>query len=424
MAGMSELLDRPARDRSSDVTAADLLPLLTAAVRAVLLVLVPLLVAAVVGWIAAVRSTSSMAAVVRVGADVWLLGHGSPLAIVGTTPISVAPLGITLLAVLAGRRAVRAWVRDQLDSERGVPFWRAVATFAGTYGVLALLVAAVTRSSVAAASPLAALGGGLVVGALGAVAGAWAHRTPLPARVPPWAAAALRPAATATAALVGLGSLALAAALVVRHDDVLLLHHALEPGLLGGVLLTAGQALLLPTLAVWAVAWISGAGFAVGVGTSVAPGGTVLATLPTVPVLGALPAPGATPTLAWAVVALPVLVGAGVALLEARRGAWPGGLLARCASVLATAVLGGLFVLVLAAAASGAAGAGRMSDLGPAPLTTALAVAGELAVGGLLAVLVARGVARLRGQTIDVRLPEGTAGRSFLGRGPAPRDED
>ncbi|NAZ84001.1 hypothetical protein GTR02_19520, partial [Kineococcus sp. R8] len=165
---MSELLDRPARSGRSDVTAADLLPLLTAAVRAVLLVLVPLLVAAVVGWIAAVRSTSSMASVVRVGADLWLLGHGSPLAVVGTTPVSVVPLGLTLLSVLAARRAVRAWVRDQLDHERSVPFWRALATFAGAYGVLALLVALVSRSSVAAASPLAALTGGLLVGGLGA----------------------------------------------------------------------------------------------------------------------------------------------------------------------------------------------------------------------------------------------------------------
>ncbi|NIZ91964.1 cell division protein PerM [Kineococcus rubinsiae] len=411
---MSELLDRPSRDRS-DVTAADLLPLLTAAVRAVLLVLVPLLVAAVVGWIAAVRSTSSMAAVVRVGADVWLLGQGSPLAVVGTTPVSVVPLGVTVLSVLAGRRAVRFWVRDQRENERGVPFWRGVGTFAGAYGVLALLVALLSRSSVAAPSPLAALAGGAVVGGLGAAAGAWAHRGGLPAALPPWVAAALRPAVSATAVLVALGSLAVLAALAVHHDDVLLLHRALEPGLLGGVLLTAGQALLLPTLAVWALAWISGAGFAVGVGTSVAPGGTSLATLPTIPVLGALPTPGVNPVAALAVVLLPVLVGAGVTLLETRRTPRTDGLLHRCGTAVLTAAGAGVLVLLLAAAASGAAGSGRMADLGPAPVLTALAVAGEVAAGGLLAVLIARGVRRLRGQTVDVRLPPGAAGRSFLG---------
>ncbi|NAZ84475.1 hypothetical protein GTR02_21980, partial [Kineococcus sp. R8] len=211
----------------------------------------------------------------------------------------------------------------------------------------------------------------------------------LPSGLPGWVASALRPAVSAVVVLLALGGLAVAAALVVHRDEVLLLHRALQPGVVGGALLTAGQALLLPTLAVWGLAWTSGAGFAVGVGTSVAPGGTVLQTLPTVPVLGALPQPGATPAGAWAVVLLPVLVGAGVTLLEGRRTGGGHGLLRRCGTAVVTAALAGGGVLLLAAAAGGAAGGGRMADLGPAALTTAAAVAGELAAGGLLAVLLA-----------------------------------
>ncbi|MCI2238713.1 DUF6350 family protein [Kineococcus sp. TRM81007] len=404
---MSTLVDRPAGTPPPPTSPADLLPLLTAAVRAVLTLLLPVAVLTLVAWLGAVRSTSSLAAVVRVGADVWLLGHGAPVAVVGGA-LSVAPLGVTLLAVASAARAVRMWVRDQADAERDVPFWPGAAVFAGGYGVLALLLALVTRSGVAAAGPLHALLGGLAVGAVGFAVGARAHRPALPARVPAVVAAALRPALACTAALLALGSLVVAVALVHGRADVLLLHRSLEPGWLGGTLLTLAQLLLLPTLAVWALAWVAGPGFAVGTATSVAPGGTTLETLPAVPVLGALPPPGATPAATWLVVVLPVLAGAAAALLlrRPRTGAGPG---RRLAVAGATGALTGLAVAVLAALASGALGRDRMSELGPDPLLTGLAVAGEVAAGGALAVLLQRAWTARRGTRVPADLPAGLA---------------
>ncbi|WP_337060212.1 cell division protein PerM [Kineococcus sp. G2] len=402
---MSTLVDRPAGTPPPPATPADLLPLLTAAVRAVLTLLLPIAVLTLVAWLGAVRSTSSLAAVVRVGADVWLLGHGAPVAVVGGA-LAVAPLGVTLLAVASAVRAVRTWVRDQADAERGVPFWPGAAVFAGGYGVLALLLALVTRSGVAAAGPLHALLGGLAVGAVGFAVAARAHRPAPPARVPAVVAAALRPALACTAALLALGSLVLAVALVHGRADVLLLHRSLEPGWLGGALLTLAQLLLLPTLAVWALAWVAGPGFAVGTATSVAPGGTTLATLPAVPVLGALPPPGATPVAAWLVVALPVLTGAGAALLHRHRAAAPSH---RLAVAGATGALTGLAVAVLAALASGPLGRDRMSELGPDPLLTGLAVAVEVAAGGALAVLLHRAWTSWRGTRVPADLPAGAS---------------
>lgn len=394
-----------AKGRRSATTPADLLPLLTAAVRAALTLLVPIVVLTLVGWLAAVRSTSSLAAVVRVGVDVWLLGHGDPVDVVGGT-VSVGLLGVTVLAVLSGIRAVRMWVRDQVASERGVPFLRGAAVFAGAYGVIALLVALVSRSGVSAAAPLQALGGGVVVGAVSAVVAMWAHRPALPAQVPAWVTAGLRPGLVAGVGLLAAGAVLVGVALVHGRADVLLLHGALNPGLLGGLLLTLAQALLLPTFAVWGAAWIAGPGFAVGTGTAVAPGGTVLATLPTIPVLGALPAEGPTPTIAWAVVLVPLLFGAVTALVEARGTGWPSGVLRRCLSTVVAGAVAGVVVGVLAAASAGSAGPGRMSDLGPNALLVALVVAGEVAAGGLLAVLVSRAVVALRGRATVVRLPD------------------
>ncbi|WP_432509130.1 cell division protein PerM [Kineococcus auxinigenes] len=421
---MSTLVDRPAgTPKPPRATPADLLPLLTAAVRAVLTLLLPVAVLTLVAWLGAVRSTSSLAAVVRVGADVWLLGHGAPVAVVGGT-LAVAPLGVTLLAVASAVRVVRLWLRDQSAAERDVPFWSGAAVFAGGYGVLALLVALATRSGVTAAGPLHALLGGFVVGAAGFAVAARAHRPPLPARVPPALAAALRPAAACAAALLALGALTVAVALVHGRADVLLLHRSLQPGWLGGLLLLLAQALLLPTLAVWAVAWTAGPGFAVGTATSVAPGGTTLATLPALPVLGGLPPQGPTPTATWLVVVLPVLVGAGAAVLRRARAGEPTGLAHRLAVAALTGVLAGAALAVLAAAASGPLGAGRMSEIGPSALLTGLAVAGEVASGGALAVLLQRAVQARRGTRLAVDLPAGSPAPAggLLGRARRGRD--
>ncbi|ABS05460.1 DUF6350 family protein [Kineococcus radiotolerans] len=402
--------------RPAGPTAADLLPLLTASLRAVLTLLVPIVAVCVVGWMASVRSTSSLAAVARVGADLWLLGHGSAVAVVGGT-VGIAPLGITALAAASAHRAVRMWLRDQAEAGRDVPFWRGLGVFTAGYGVLALLLALVSRSGVGAASPPASLLGGCLVAGIG---GAWAlraHRPPLPVAVPGVVTTALRPALSAVAGLLAVGALLVTAALVHGRAEVLALHEALDPGLVGGALLTLAQVLLLPTLAVWGLAWATGVGFAVGTGTSVAPGATTLDTLPTLPVLGALPTLGPTPVLAWAAVVLPVLLGAAAWTLHARRTRPAGGVLRRCAAALVTGALSGLLVAALAAFAGGPAGHGRMSDLGPHALLTGAAAGGEVAAGALLAVLLGRAWRAWRGTTLVVTLPDSGDGppRKLLG---------
>jgi hypothetical protein len=228
--------------------------------------------------------------------------------------------------------------------------------------------------------------------------------------VPDVLAAALRPAVSACAGLVAIGAVLVAAALVHGRADVLALHGALDPGVVGGLLLTLAQALLLPTFAVWGASWATGVGFAVGTGTSVAPGGTTLDTLPTVPVLGALPTPGVTPAWAWVVVVLPVLVGAGAWALQARRGRPPQGLAGRCAAALSTGLGAGVLVTCLAFFAGGAVGHGRMSDLGPDALVTGTAAGGEVAAGALVAVLLGRAWRAWRGTKLVVTLPDAGGG--------------
>jgi hypothetical protein len=125
-------------------------------------------------------------------------------------------------------------------------------------------------------------------------------------------------------ALVGSGAAIVGVALLWhhrRHVDVI---SALAPGGVGGVLLTVLGILLLPNAAVWAVAYALGPGFAVGTGTSVAPGEVVLGPLPAVPLLTALPGNGQGSPVGYGVLVIPVLAGVLIGVIVERRLTAPG----------------------------------------------------------------------------------------------------
>ncbi|WP_345712116.1 cell division protein PerM, partial [Kineococcus glutinatus] len=257
-------------DAAVPVTAADLLPLLPAAARAALSSLALLVLGVVLTWTAASRTSVPLSSALRVAADLWLLGHGNAVAVAGGR-VGVVPLGVTLLAVLAAVRQVRRWAEEQVAAERPLPWGRAAAVFAAGYGVVTGLVALVARMPSAAADVTAApVTGALLAAAVLVGCGArWDGY--LVASAPAGLRRCLRPAATATALLLGAGLLLVVVAVVLAHERVALLHSSLGAGLLGGVLLVLAQALLLPDLAVWGVAWLAGPGFAVGQGTSITP---------------------------------------------------------------------------------------------------------------------------------------------------------
>jgi hypothetical protein len=172
-------------------------------------------------------------------------------------------------------------------------------------------------------------------------------------------------------------------------ERVLELHRALHPGVVGGAVLTVGQLAVLPNLVVWAAAVLAGPGFALGSGTSVAPLAVTLGPLPAVPLLGALPAPGAPPTWALALLAVPVLAGAVAGMLLARRHPVPGPIPVRrlAVDVLGMAGVAGLALAVLSWLSGGPAGPGLLAVTGPDPLLTGAAFAAEVALGATLPVI-------------------------------------
>lgn len=346
------------------------------------------------------------------GSRLWLLGHGVPLELGESGTVSVIPLGIAGLTVLTHASAVS---RARLLTASGQ-----VIAFVTGLAVLAIVVLATSS----APGVRGIVGAVVVFGAATLLGGFRARRRARvstarrPGRRPSSSRAgrlrvlwsrtsvleepvrrAARASAWALAALLAFAAVLTVAVLAAGAQNIRAVHTALAPNGIDAMLLGVSQLVLLPTLLVWALAWLAGPGFAVGVGAVIAPTGVTAGALPAIPVLAALPAPeaaAATPGLA--VVFVFVVAGglAGWRLTRSGGQSWRASVIA----CLTVGLIAGAVTWLLAAASSGAVG--PLAPVGPvAPLLTAV-VAGGLSAAGAGAVVGAADVWRSR-QTLRER---------------------
>lgn len=350
---------------------------------------------AVVGWLAA--SLGGAAGAVRAGAVVWLLAHKSGVTLEAGT-VTLAPLGLTV-AVLAGLYRAGRFTARASAADRTSELVTAAATLTVTYGAGAALVAVLASSGGAKVSPLSALLGAGLLAALAGTAGVLAESgaaEDLADALPDTLRDALPGALAAAGATVAAGAALYAVSLVAHWGRVGDLVGALDPGPVGGAVLFALCLALLPNAALMAVAFLAGPGFQLGTGTTVAPTGVELGNLPAFPLLAGLPDDGATPTYLLALTAaVPLLAGAAGGVVVARRAArapsddpgWEG----YAGRAALAGLLAGLGLLVLLNLAGGSAGPGRMADVGvPSALSAAGVLTAGLALGGIVAALLAR----------------------------------
>ena len=384
-----------------------------AAIISALVVIAPI----VAVWATSGFGSAGFDVLARLAGQAWLVIHGVPLYLttVGegsaarpeTGTLSLLPLGLTLIPFLlawrAGRRLARASYTDQL--------WQALLgswlVYAG-FGIATGFICRTEDVEVflwwAGLLPLVPFGLGMVIGArreagswsrlIGVDAVDWIARTSQHAR---WAGSYLASAAkagfVAVIAALAISSALLAVDLFIHWNLVVAVYEALDAGPVGGAALTIAQLGFLPNLAVFALAWLTGSGFALGVGSQVGPLGTAVGPLPTIPVFAAIP----SGPLDFGPVALvvPVLAGVLAGWWFLREGEnhfdewlsiklhvrW----LTAAASTLFLALIVGAAAGVLAAAlawlARGSAGIGRLTDIGPDPLWTAVWLAAEVGVG-------------------------------------------
>lgn len=322
-----------------------------------------------------------------VGSGVWRLAHGGALATAGAV-VTVVPLGLTALAVVMVAVSLR---RARVLSGP------AVVAAAGGYAAVAVVLASL--SPAADGGPGRPALGALLVGATGALLGQRRSggRVTLPSglradvrRVPgelrAATAAGMRGAAVAGAGLGALGVLLVVTSLVVANVALVEVFTTLRPDVLGVAMMLLASALLLPTVALWAVSWAAGTGFAVGEGTLVTPEHVVVGPVPAFPLLAGLPGP--SPVGAWTAT-LVVLVGLGTGWFLHRRTPQRR-LLGSVGSALVAAFACAGGAALLGVAAGGSAGPGRMAQVGPDPIALGVAVGAEVAVGAVVAVVLAR----------------------------------
>ena len=250
---------------------------------------------AALGWLTSPES--QLADALGLASRVLLLANGA-VTTIGGQPVSIAPLGLTLVLILLGvpvaGLAARAAI-DETDDLRGLVL-RVGGTYAGTYVVFTTLIAFFVPET----SAIRAFLGSALVGGL---SGFWGVTRAVgynpcerwPVRLRPFP----RGIGVAVLICVGTGAALLAAVLILGRDRIAAIADGLGGDGTAGILLIVIQLVWLPNLVIWAMAWALGAGVTLGEGTLLDMNGTSLGFLPSIPVLGAVPDPGPVPELAW-----------------------------------------------------------------------------------------------------------------------------
>lgn len=337
-----------------------------------------------VGWIAAPRTDIGLTGVLRAAVTVWLIAHHVGFALRGEGQVGMLPLGLVLLPGALLWRAGR-WLASSGEVVHLRQVWHAAVAVAVPYGLLATLLAIVSRSSLATPSVVqAAIGSfllALLAGGLGAARAA-APLSQLVGMLPVGVRSVVAGALTMLGVLIVCGAVLAAAATGTHLTEFAALTRGLQPGLAGTALLTLAELAYVPNAAVWAISFTLGPGFAVGTGTSVAPTGSALGKLPDFPMLAALPpglhaaVPGWLAVMALAMPYLAGCVGGWVCLRLASDVVVEAGAVRGFASAaLASCVLG-----VAAAVAGGPLGSGRLSAIGPSGWQTAAVAVAALGV--------------------------------------------
>ena len=337
------------------------------------------------GWFASdAGSHGDTRDALRVGADAWLLAHGSQLEMSGMT-ITVIPLGLTLFCWYVTFRMGRwAGLTSAVEDARGVLLGAMV--LAGVYGVVVTLTAVLASLEQARPHPGFSFVGAFVLsflaGGLGIVAGsgrweAWKTRVPQ-------GVLAISSGAVASILLLFAASAVLVfVALLLDFGAAANVLSRLHTDVPGGLLYTLIVAAVVPNAVLLAGAYLTGPGFLVGTGTIVSPSAVVLGPVPAFPLLAALPDDGATPEWLIVLVAVPVLIGAVASASSMRRYPVPNYEVGALRGLVVGA-LGGAGFGLLAALAGGSVGPGRMSDIGAVVAQTILAGGVAMGVGGLI----------------------------------------
>lgn len=350
------------------------------------------MVVALAGWyLADAGSHGDTTDALRAGADVWLIGHGSRFVLNGM-PLGIVPLALTGLLVVGAFRSGRwaAGRAEEVTDDRDLAV--GVASFAGAYVALAVLVCVAASQEAAepglGRSTLGALLVSVIAGGLG-LASATGRLDVWIEQVPAWVREVVAGAVAGAMLLLAAGALLMTVALLMSFNEAANVLSELDLGTGDALTLLLVMVLFVPNAALFGCAYLIGPGFAVGtiasgVSTSVSPAApVVLGAVPAVPLFAALPDQGPTPGWLLGICVVPVLcAGFGVALAGRDREPLPLDLAAirGAASGLAAAVL----ISAAIALSGGPLGVDRLADVGAPGGQVLVFATVSMVIGGLV----------------------------------------
>jgi len=332
----------------------------------------------VLGWLTAEPGTLSQS--LDIGTRLWLLTNGVATRL-GSANATIVPWGATaVFAFLLCRSAAFA---SRAAKRRSAARLVAISG-ATTAGYLAPVLVVALASDEGWRSSLPRFGFVVLAVWLSAILGAGRARgEALTGRWPRWASDLARGVLGAQLVMLIAGSAVVASGLIRHMSRVVELTNVLNAGIAGGLALVVLQLALAPNAAVWAASYALGAGFSIGSSSVVAPAGTELGMVPGLPLLGALPASGASSVTQLWWLASGVGAGALAAWIVVRRG--------RVARFDETALVGGLAGLLaglvfvcLAWASGGDLGAVRLTALGPRLLPLLVMAPTTMGLAGMI----------------------------------------
>jgi hypothetical protein len=359
---------------------------------------------AVIGWfLADAGAHGETTDALRIGADAWLLGHGSDVLAAGS-PIGITPLGLTAVLALVGFRCGR-WagsdtqpveatqqgrtsrqVKDGHRFKDDGPLGIAVAVCAGVYVVATILVAELCTHADATPSIPRAVLGALLISVLACGLGLAAGTGRLGVwwdLVPGYARSVAHGALTGALVLFAAAAVLVVVSLLMSFNEAANVFSSLGLSVGDALMMVLVSALVAPNVALLGVSYLAGPGFAVGTGTSVTATSVTLGAVPAFPLLAALPSDGPAP--GWVAVLMVVppvcaLVGAGIAQHHYAVPSWDSAALRGFGSGLGA----GLLIWLLVGLAGGPMGTGRMADIGAPMGELLVTTVGGMSMGGLL----------------------------------------
>ncbi|MBD3136022.1 cell division protein PerM [Microbispora bryophytorum] len=357
-----------------------------------------------IGWMAAPRGPfgEGLPGVFRTACQLWLAAHHAGFAIPGGR-VGLLPIGLMILPGVLLYRAGLWMARDadlrvrmparlpkgtprDLENARRraqlVLIAQAGISLAAPYALLAGVIALVSGNEIMQPFLGEALVSHLLLAFVtGSVAtartiGPWRSMLRL---LPERPRSLVVGTAVATSLMLVAGAVLVLGAVVVDFARIQQMSEVLSPGVVGGLLLLLLEVLYFFNAVIWGMAYISGPGFAVGVGTLVAPTGVKLSAVPMLPLLGALPSPGAAPTWVMGVIAVPFAAGAVAGVVTARVAPTPS-IEAAPLWGFVCGITSGLVAGTLAALSGGPLGGAGLAAVGPSPWEVALSVTLEVGV--------------------------------------------